>query len=255
MAEDERARSLYYSPTPEGAEKSVFGSHGGTRISAGTKPGQEYSTNDIGGLGGLTDYYEKLENTGVMYWVELVQTGSSTVKRVPGSRVFRSGDRIRVHITTNGDGYLQALHRGTTGVNKLVPVSTGGRVSGGNEVVIPPGGGWLRFDEAKGIEQIDLVFASHAGAVERGIVPTSNNQNLIQHVQHTIEQVSLSKDLVTYEQGGEKDLIVEGGSVVTTPVVFNRPGGPDPQVVSAPANYAVNTAGAPAVVKVRLNHQ
>jgi hypothetical protein len=37
--------------------------------------------------------------------------------------------------------------------------------------------------------------------------------------------------------------------------VFNRPGGPDLQVVSAPANYAVNTAGAPVVVKVRLNHQ
>ena len=255
--ENAEARDLFYQPGSN-TSKAMFGD-GRVRINPDTKPGQDLTPENLGGLGGLTDYYEKLDNPGVMYYIELRRRGSSNVKRVSGSRVFKTGDRIRIHIVTNGDGYLHALHKGTTGRNQLIPVSAGGRVRGGNETVIPSSG-WLLFDHNKGTEKVDLVFASHARAADAGMIPTHMNASVINVVQSTIDRYSTSKDLVSYTQEGEKDLIVEGGGPYAVSAGgmsgIGRPGyTASVQTIGAPGTYSVNTGGAPVVVKVLLKHQ
>lgn len=250
------AQKLFYQPGD--GTKALFGSDGGAVQSPETGAGQEYTSENIGGLGGVTNYYEKLNNPGVMHYIELVQPGSSNVKRVSSRHIFRTGDRIRVHVTSNGDGYLHAVHRGSSGSGKMLPISHGGRVSTGYDVVIPSDGGWLRFDDKKGVEEIDLLFASHPTAAQDGLVPTGDAE-LVARVEHSIEIYGASKDLIVYDKEGTKDLVVEGSRPQTSPTPASniRHAGysADEEALSAPASYAVNTAGAPVVVKIRLRHQ
>lgn len=266
-AEDETAKTLFYE-SGDGS-KALFGSAGGAVQNAETGAGQDYTTENIGGLGGITNYYEKLNNPGVMHYVELVQAGSNTVKRASSRHIFRTGDRIRIHITSNGDGYLHAVHRGSTGSTKMLPVSAGGRVSTSTEVVIPSDGGWLRFDDRKGIEEIDLLFTSHPTAAREELVPTGDPK-LFARVQHSIEVYGASKDLILYDQEGEedvgvydeqteKDLVIEGSRPASSSAAAGgaqRAGyAADSEALAAPGSYAVNTAGEPVVVKIRLRHQ
>ena len=57
-AEENNAQELFYSQGD--GTKAIFGSDGGARQSPESGPGQEYTPENIGGLGGITNYYEKL---------------------------------------------------------------------------------------------------------------------------------------------------------------------------------------------------
>ena len=259
-AAEPEAKELFYEPT-----KALFGAgSGSTTIRPETEPGQDFTSQTSGGLGGLTGFYDKLENPGVMYYIELVQPGSNTVKRVSNNRIFKSGEKIRIRVTTNGDGYVHALHKGTTGGNKMLPVSANGQVRTGHESVIPSDGGWLRFDDNKGIEKIEVVFSGGSGAAAAGgAMPAVAPETLVQKVQATVDQYGRSKSLVAYTESGEKDLVVEGGAggaaVASAPVSINRMGAANfsvPAAVSAaPGSYVINTASEPVVLNVQLEHQ
>ena len=254
-ANDDTARDLYFNPT-----KALFGGSGSTVITSNQTVGSGFVSEDNGNLGDIENYYEKLENPGVTYSIELLRVGSSTPKRVSGSYVFKQGDRIRIHVSTNGDGYMHALHKGTSGNTMLVPISTGGRVSNGQDITIPSANGWMKFDHQKGIEKLDLVFASHTDSSSMGIVPNeSNTASLISNIQQIAMRYSDSKDLVTFDTGGEKDLLIEGGSGYQTAGVINRTNRPVVQVsqeiYDAPATYAVNVASEPVAIKINLKHQ
>lgn len=253
---DETARDLFFNPS-----KAMIGGGGSAATVTTNSRVGDFTASDNDNLGSIGNYYADLENPGVQYSIELLRKGSSTTKRVDGNHVFKAGDRIRLHITGNGNGYMHALHKGTTGDSLLVPISNGGQVINGQDVSIPSSTGWLRFDENPGFEKVDLVFASGGTSAEEGIISTPNNGNsLLVAVRHVINNYSNSKDLVTYVQEGTKDLVVEDGSAVypvTGPI--NRTSRPAQQVeqavYSAPANYVVNTAGKPVVVKISLKHQ
>ncbi|MCP3931771.1 MAG: DUF4384 domain-containing protein [Bacteroidetes bacterium] len=270
LAEQKEAMELFYNPVKLSASKALFGNNSSqTVISPDTAPGVELSPENIGGLGGIGGYYEKLENQGVSAWIELQRKGSNSVKRVEPSRVFKSGDKIRVHITTNGEGYLHALHKGSSGVERMIPISDSGRVSTGQAVVIPSNGGWLKFDKHVGIEKIDLLYGSTSQAAESGFVPisTSTQASLTANVRDVVNNYMASKSLVTFEQKGTKDLLVvdqtTGGTnsnaISLGRVPINRDASNQIQisqnVYSAPAQYAVNTTAEPVVMRLNLKHQ
>ncbi len=257
QSEEQNARDLFYSPT-----KALFGSgSSASTITSNERAGQNFDKADNENLGDISNYYEKLENPGVTYSIELLRKGSNTPKRVSSGHVFKSGDRIRVHVSANGDGYMHALHKGSSGNTMIIPISTGGRVTNGQNITIPSASGWLRFDNQKGLEKLDLVFASHGNANQMGIVPTSNNTaSLIANIQQVAAKYSVSKSLLEFEQSGEKDLILEDGGVANlSPGVINRTSRPAAEITqavyTAPANYAVNTASEPVAIKINLKHQ
>ena len=78
---------------------------------------------------------------------------------VDADTVFRSGDRIRFAFEPNVDGFLYVIQRGSTGRWSVLlphPQIAGGRnaVTRFGEVTVPPPGGWFRFDENPGSEEV-----------------------------------------------------------------------------------------------------
>src|SRR5262249_26774655 len=100
---------------------------------------------------------------GVKYWVELVDQ-NGTQRQVTTGDVFRAGDRIRLHMSSNRDGYLTLVNLGSSGRTTVLFPSGGANnfVKAGTDYAVPPGG-YLRFDENKGQETLILTFSPQAG--------------------------------------------------------------------------------------------
>ena len=207
------AKALFYDPTASGTvEHSGTGSPGG-----GFTPSVTTSGGNSGSASPVSNYYDTL-NPGVMYWIELVRPGG-TLKRVSNDRVFRSGDRIRIHVTTNSDGYLHIMHSGSTGNAKVIPVSNAprGEVKMGTDNTVPSNGGWLRFDNNPGEETIKLVFASVKSSSD---VVSAMQKVSYEHSGNTTDQLFAiynqyqgSSSMIRQVQSGSKDLIAEGANV------------------------------------------
>lgn len=288
-AAERGAKSLFYDPTSAGTIQVANPGEGG----AGGKFTSSVKKYDANGneISPVSNYYENL-NPGVMYWIELVRPGSGNVKRVSNDRVFRSGDRIRIHVTTNADGYLHVLHTGSTGAAGVIPVSSAanGMVQMGNDYIVPSSGGWLRFDGNPGKEEVKLLFASvkSSGDVLNAVrgVTVRNASTASGQLFAIYNQYRNSPHYIREIQSGSKDLIPEGAAVsvgfgtqpqyggqVQTPAVnaplsypppvrFNTQGAADftidNAVYTAPANYVVSRAPGqvkePVVVGIVLNH-
>src|SRR5919109_24495 len=64
---------------------------------------------------------------GISYWIDLLDR-SGEMKRVTTTRTFRSGERIKLNIETNRDGYLYVINIGSTGQSRVLfpyPGATG----------------------------------------------------------------------------------------------------------------------------------
>lgn len=255
FAANDAAKVLFYNPNT-GASSGV--NSGDVQIAPDGESGGEHTAS--GGSGdtaysGISNYYDRLANPGIAYHIELLRPGSNVVKQVSDRRVFRSGEKIRIRVYPNSNGSLHVLHTGSSGNQKLLPVSSGGEASinAGKGYVIPSNQGWLRFDETKGTERIKLVLTPSYNPVEQ------EADLSMQQVAALYDRASSSKNLVTYTQDGEKDLVVEGANV-SRPVnrVVNSEGSymrVSEDVAASPGSYAVNTAGEPVAIEVKLKHQ
>jgi hypothetical protein len=150
-----------------------------------------------------------------MYWVELIRPGGG-ITRVSNDRVFRTGDQIRIHITTNSDGYLHVMHRGSTGAGQILPVSgsPNGEVSIGTDYVVPSNGGFLRFDSNPGQENLKLVFASVKSSND---VLSSMKRVVVREASSVPAQLVAianhygnSPNRAVYTESGGKDLVMVG---------------------------------------------
>lgn len=97
---------------------------------------------------------------GVRYAVLQWQEGRLTP--APPDKSYRAGDRIKLQIEVNDNGYLYLIHRGSSGAwRPLFPspeiASGDNRVERGKIYEIPPGHVFT-FDEQPGEEKIFLVF-------------------------------------------------------------------------------------------------
>jgi uncharacterized protein DUF4384 len=93
----------------------------------------------------------------------LKRVGASDLFEVDPEVVFRSGDRIRLRVTANDDGYLYVILRGSSGVWKpLFPAKgvEGGsnRVIGGRSYEIPQGHVFT-FDDQPGEEKLFVIVS------------------------------------------------------------------------------------------------
>ncbi len=261
------AKSLFYDPNAAGTVQMPTGD---------LKPETTRLNADGNPVNPVSNYYDNL-NPGVRYWIELLRPGSGYVKRVSNDRVFRSGDRIRIHVSTNADGYMHLLLAGTTGSRSIIPVSSNpkGAVQMGEEYVIPANGGWLLFDENPGKEELTLVYASVRSSNEVAQVVQNaavNNASFQDRLFALSKQFAGSNHTITQVQSGTKDLVLAGAQTVQSPPPPRQQQAPAQQfninndsrfhvnetIYNAPANYVVNTTPGkvkePVIVRIVLNH-
>jgi len=82
-------------------------------------------------------------------------------REVDPDTVFHSGDRIRVAVQSNGEGYLYIVMKGASGTWKVLfpsaEVADGSnRVAAGRQTLIPPPPDRFAFDEQAGEERLSL---------------------------------------------------------------------------------------------------
>ena len=83
--------------------------------------------------------------------------------QVPQNFVFFGGDKFRLVVQSNMDGYLYIFNKGTTGASRLLFPDP--RINNGNNMVtqyaehVLPASGWFEFDRNPGSEQLVLFFS------------------------------------------------------------------------------------------------
>jgi len=114
---------------------------------------------------------------GTQVMVALNRTG--TIQMVSPDTVFRSGDKVRFHLSLNFNGYLAVLNKGTSGrINRLYPyLGAPNPVPAAAEIVVPGKEAWFAFDEMPGLEEVTFLMSKDPIAeVEEPIPGTSASQ-------------------------------------------------------------------------------
>lgn len=82
-------------------------------------------------------------------------------RRVKPERIFRSGDRLRLLVELNRDGFLYVLHQEEDGSSTLLypdaRIEEGENRVAAHELCEVPAGAWFVFDEQPGDERLTLV--------------------------------------------------------------------------------------------------
>jgi hypothetical protein len=169
---------------------------------------------------------------GLSYWIELVDPHGGPGQQVTDQRVFKSGERIRVHFSSNADGQIALLQMGASGGARLLfPDPAQGLanslITAGQNRVLPSEEHTLRFDEKAGTERLLVVFARQEDVKTLPISPTMG-------VKAMEEVLQTAKEL-----RDSKDLIVET------------------ETQSAPevGTYGVNLSGKPVILEIALKHE
>jgi hypothetical protein len=196
----------------------------------------------------------------------------SILKRSGGSQeevdtdsVFHAGDRIRVSVEANGNGYLYIVNRGSSGTWKVLfpspEVATGSnRVEGGRRYEIPEGYTFT-FDEQPGVEKLFIVLARQ---------PVPDLDNLI----YSLSQGHAAPAAQPEESKPPERMMLASNIVINDPLIGRMretyardlviekvdDKTPPDATASKPekAVYAVNASGAAdarVVADLALNHQ
>ena len=170
---------------------------------------------------------------GISYWIELVGPAEGSGAQVTASRVFRSGDRIRLHFRSNADGRIALIQLGSSGTSRfLFPDPThrliDSRMVAGEERILPSASHWFRFDDHPGTEKLLVLFARSQEELDGFRAQPSMDER---------ETESLMRQ-ASYVQGS-KDLVIET----------------ETRKASEIGTYGVNLAGQPVVLEIALEHR
>jgi hypothetical protein len=138
--------------------------------------------------------------TGLMYYLELVSPNGELI-RVNSNRTFHSGEKFRLHVTSNIDGWLTILQsQDGAKFEKLFPTATlpesASNVKKGIDTILPAPGGWFKFDERPGeIRVLMMLTAEPAGPVTQ----VASKQGMSSESMRALEQA----------QRGSKALLIE----------------------------------------------
>jgi hypothetical protein len=172
-------------------------------------------------------------SVGLSYWIELQGPQGGPGSQVANGRIFRSGERIRLHFRSNVEGNIALIQLGSSGTSQVLFPNPGlkltdSRLLADEDRILPSEGSWLRFDDNPGVERLIVMFARRPGDLDRfAKSPTLGAQETGSLVQ-TVQRVK-----------GSKDLLVET----------------DSQTVGEVGTYAVNVVGQPVVLEIVLEHR
>lgn len=170
---------------------------------------------------------------GLSGWIELEDSAGGPGAQVTDRRVFRSGERIRLHFRSNTNGYLTLIQLGSSGTsNVLFPDPAQGLsdngLAAGRDVLVPGVGHWLRFDDTAGEERLLVIFArSQEEAASFPVRPAMDK----------VQTASLLYRTVAAQ--GSKDLIVETEVTSATEI----------------GTYGVHLSGKPVILEIVLQHR
>ncbi len=174
----------------------------------------------------------KTSTLGLSYWIELVgQDGKG--QQVTENRIFKSGERIRLHFRTNGDGNIALIQLGSSGTSSvLFPDPAKGlgdsRITAGEDRILPTDSAWFRFDDTQGTEKVLVLFAKSPEELDTFSIRPTMDATATMAVLRTADGIR-----------GSKDLILET----------------ETEKVSEIGTYGVNLAGKPVVMEIQLRHQ
>jgi hypothetical protein len=157
---------------------------------------------------------------GIRYSI-LKREGAESVEVSPDD-VFHSGDRIRLRVEANGNGYLYIIHRGSSGVwRPLFPSAdiAGGdnRVERGKSYDIPSGYVFT-FDEQPGQERLFIVLSRQPEKDLEGLIYSlSSGEKPAEPVKPPEGKLLLAQNMVNIDDGVvnrlrnvyARDLIIE----------------------------------------------
>jgi Domain of unknown function (DUF4384) len=171
---------------------------------------------------------------GLSYWIELINgPGEGGASQVTNQRIFRSGERIRLHFRSNTDGEIALIHVGSSGESKVLfpdPAQhlTDRTLVADEDRILPSSKHWFRFDDSPGTEKLLVLFARSKEDL---------NRFPIRHEMDSIQTTTLLASAKTAQ--GSKDLVVETEN----------------QKVAEIGTYGVNVAGQPVVLEISLQHR
>jgi hypothetical protein len=192
----------------------------------------------------------------------LKREGAGSTEVAAGA-VFRSGDRIRLRVEANADGFLYIVHRGSSGVWK--PLFPSLEVAGGSNKIEKgksyeiPSGYVFTFDEQAGEEKLFIVLSRRTESDLDGLIYSlSGSQKPAEPALPPQSKELLAQNMVNIRDGVvdrmrevyARDLIIEKVDE-TTPAVASAP--PKEKAV-----YVVNPArsgDSRVVADVTLTHK
>jgi hypothetical protein len=97
---------------------------------------------------------------GTKVTIELLRNGETS--EVAPNYQFRSGDRIRLRMQTNFEGYISLVNVGSSGtVQTLYPADGVARpIYPSQDFLVPESGSWIVFDDTPGVELLTVVMSS-----------------------------------------------------------------------------------------------
>ena len=159
----------------------------------------------------------------IAYQLVLV-TNDGKTKVVPTSRVFKSGDRVKIFFKANRPGHLTILNIGSSGNTNKLFANT---VEGMKEYVIPQKGA-MKFVGKPGVERVLLMLASQPGGTQQAAQQQAPSQQespppAAQKISSSSPEDSLTSCMPTLLASlqGAKDIVIEddlgtGYAVVST---------------------------------------
>ena len=167
---------------------------------------------------------------GLSCWIELVEGAGQEGSQVTDTRIFQSGERIRLHFQGNSDGYIAIYQFGASGTaSKLFPNASIGlgknHLRARTDNILPSEKHWFRFDATPGTEKLMVVFAKNQADLDR-TVPDHQTLDSFE----TAALLDSAKRLA-----GSKDLVIE--------------------TVESEATYAVNKANNIVMLELELEHR
>lgn len=171
---------------------------------------------------------------GLSYWIELITSASKRGVHVTDERMFRSGERIRLHFRGNANGRIVIVQLGTSGASSVLFPDpdkglAGNDIRANRDHVLPSAGHWFRFDENAGTEKLLVLFARNEEELDRAF-PT-------QRVMDSAATVTLLR--AVRRSRGSKDLFIEK----------------ETREPSEIGDYIVNVAGQPLALEIALTHR
>ena len=177
-------------------------------------------------------FYRQIEeptaplNTGLQYWIELKRGGK--ILNVSNKFAFKSGDKIRIHVKSNIDGYAYVLllegSRGEQSVLFPDPQFHDNNMVRANRDIPIPAEGYMAFDQNPGTEKLVLLLSRTQLDAVKYVADKARTRVQIAAVPNGSKDLIPGSVVLAYaDQDSEKPGAPESPSKPTPPSNDNKP--------------------------------